>query len=75
MIAKIAAKTGAAIAKTDIIPAPAVSVVATIGFANPPVDAVEAARVPAKPLEMVAAVPPPAINASAHCGNVPKSAN
>ena len=73
--ANIAAIKGAAIAKTDIIPAPAVSVVPTTEFPNPPVVAVEAARIPANPELMVAAVPPPAIKAKAHCGKVPKSAN
>ena len=66
---------GAAIAKIDIIPAPAVSVVATTEFPKPPVVAVEAALVPAKPELIAAAVPPPAIKAKVHCGNVPKSAN
>lgn len=74
MIAHIAAITGAAIARIDITPAPAVSVVPTTEFPRPPVVAVEAARIPAKPVLIVAAVPPPAINARAHCGKVPKSA-
>ena len=64
IIAKIAAITGAAIARTDIRPAPAVSVVPTTEFPSPPVVAVEAARIPANPVLMVAAVPPPAINAN-----------
>ena len=75
MMANIAAITGAAIANTAMIPAPAVSVVPTTEFPNPPVVAVEAARIPANPELIVAAVPPPAINANPHCGNVPKSAN
>ena len=54
---------GAAKAKKVIIPAPAVSVVATTEFPNPPVVAVEAALVPANPELIAAAVPPPAINA------------
>jgi hypothetical protein len=40
-------------------------VVATTEFPSPPVVAVEAARVPANPELIAAAVPPPAINASA----------
>ena len=75
IIAQIKAIKGAAIARNDMIPAPAVSVVATTEFPNPPVVAVEAALVPANPELIAAAVPPPAINAKAHCGNVPISAN
>ena len=67
--------TGAAKAKKVIIPAPAVSVVATTEFPSPPVVAVDAARVPANPELIAAAVPPPAINASAQVGNVPRSVN
>ena len=74
-IEHINAITGAAIAKIDIIPAPAVSVVATTEFPRPPVVAVEAALVPANHELIAAAVPPPAINAKAHWGKVPISAN
>ena len=66
---------GAASAKKDMSPAPAVSVVATTEFPKPPVVAVDAALVPANPELIAAAVPPPAINANAHCGKVPISAN
>lgn len=65
-IAKIKAMTGRKIERADINPAPTVSVVATTLFPIPPVVAVDAARVPAKPDAMVAAVPPPAIRAKAH---------
>lgn len=75
MTVAIAAKIGAAIASIDIIPAPAVSVVATTEFPKPPVVAVEAARVPANPELITAAVPPPAISAKAHCGNVSIAVN
>lgn len=74
-MAKTAAMNGAKIAKIDMIPAPAVSVVPTTEFPNPPVVAVDAARIPANPELIVAAVPPPAIKARAHCGNVPNSVN
>ena len=74
-MAQINAIIGAAIARNDMIPAPAVSVVATTEFPKPPVVAVEAARVPANPELIAAAVPPPAINAKAHCGKVQMSAN
>ena len=47
----------------------------TTEFPKPPVVAVEAALVPANPELIAAAVPPPAINASAQVGNVPKSVN
>ena len=57
----ITAMIGAAKAKKVIIPAPAVSVVATTEFPNPPVVAVEAALVPANPELIAAAVPPPAV--------------
>ena len=67
--------TGKKIERTDINPAPAVSVVAMMLLPIPAVVAVEAARVPANPAAMVAAVPPPAIIAKAHCGNVPNSIN
>lgn len=71
----IKARTGRKIERTDISPAPAVSVVATRLFPIPPVVAVDAARVPANPEAIVAAVPPPAISAKAHCGKVPNSIN
>ena len=61
MIAAIPAMIGEAIAKKLIIPAPAVSVVATTEFPKPPVVAVEAALVPANPELIAAAVPPPAV--------------
>lgn len=66
---------GAAIARIDITTAPAVSVDATTEFPKPPVVAVDAARVPAKPELMAAAVPPPAIKAKAHYGKTPISPN
>ena len=53
--AAINAITGATSARKDIIPAPAVSVVATTEFPKPPVVAVDAARVPANPELMAAA--------------------
>ena len=74
-IAIIPATTGARIVKTVKIPAPAVSPVATTEFPKPPVVAVDAALVPAKPELIAAAVPPPAINAKDHCEKVPNSAN
>ena len=75
MMASTAAMTGAAIAKIDISPAPAVSVVPTTEFPNPPVVAVDAALRPANPELIVDAVHPPAIRARAHCENVPISVN
>ena len=75
MMVAIKARIGAAMAKIDMTPAPAVSVVATTEFPKPPVVAVEAARVPAKPELIAAAVPPPAIKAKLHWGKVPMSAN
>ena len=61
--------------KMVMIPAPAVSVVLTTEFPNPPVVAVEIALPPVNPALMVAAVPPPAINAKDQSGNASKGVN
>ena len=74
MITKTAARIGAKIEAVEITKAVPVSAVETIGFAKPPVVAVDAKRPVAPAPLMAVAVPPPAIIAKDQVTTGSKSA-